>query len=198
MSAAIRLSSSVVLASLILSACDGSPSDPFAAAPYQCASLGGGAASIQQSCINCPQNAVQNPALAIDGALDTAATISLYNQSSTVAGQSQISLRATAQAGIVFAAGSRAGLLLTLPQAEQLNYSATVTTYLDGQPQETLPVTTAHTGAQTGATIYAGFDRSRPTSLPFDSVEVLIAESAPGLEEHRYQVIEFCGDGGLR
>lgn len=162
---------------------------------FFCSPVGGGGATVGSSCVNCPRDAASNTSLAIDTDLATAAGLTLFHQDDVAAQQSQITLRGTAQGGVVFAAGAKAGLVFGLPTGQSVRYSATVSTYLGGVQQESRAVVVGHTGATNGELVYLGFDPAQPTTRAFDAVELTIAETAPGAERHDYRVFEFCSNG---
>ena len=165
---------------------------------FTCSPVGGGSATVSSSCVSCPSNAATNARLAIDTNLETAAGLTLFNSSDVTAQQGQISLRGTAQSGIIFPAGSKAGLIIGLPTGQSVRYSATVNTYLSGTQQETRNVVTGNTGATNGEVRYFGFTAASPTTRNFDAVEISITELTPGAERHDYRIFEFCSDGVAR
>lgn len=162
---------------------------------FICSPVGGGNATAQTSCVTCPTNAISNKLYAIDTNLDSFAGISLFQPGSSSNQQGDISLRATAQSGVVFPAGSRAGLIFGLPTGQNVRYSATVLTYLNGTQQESRQVVVGNTGATHGEIQYFGFDSTVPTTLQFNAVEITITETLPNLERHDYRAFEFCSDG---
>jgi hypothetical protein len=193
----------VVLAGLGLCGCSGgggadnrAPGStvPPSGAPFGCAPIGGGAATTSAGCVNCPSNAIAGRAASVDADFGSAATMTLYNPGDSASLQGQMSLRGIAQSGIVFPEGGRAGLVVRLPDASSIAYTATVTTYLGGTVQEARAVETEPSSS--GELAYFGFDAATPTTQQFDAIELAIVESAPSLEEHVFQVLEFCSDGG--
>jgi hypothetical protein len=162
---------------------------------FACATVGGGSATINATCVNCPQNAIANSASAIDTNLDTAATFSFYHPADQASNTSSLRLTATAQSGIVFPAGGKAGLIFGLPTGQNVRFSATINTYLSGTLQDSRNVVAGNNGATNGEIRYYGFDSSTPTTKQFDSVELLLTETLPSLEQHTYRAFEFCADG---
>lgn len=151
---------------------------------------------MSSSCVNCPGNSATNVKLAIDTNLDTAAGLTLFNSSGDPTAQSgQISLIGKAQNGIVFPAGSKAGVIFGLPIGGNVRYSATLNTYLSGTLQESDAVVVGVAGATNGEIRYYGFTPANPTTKSFDAVEIAITELTPNAERHDYRVFEFCGDG---
>ena len=194
----------LLIATGLLAACGGGGTGGGAGGPvgsggnaalFACAPVGGGSATVKSTCVNCPGNTPTDTTLAIDTNLDTAASFSFYHPSDTSTQQSQISLRGTAQSGIVFPAGSKAGLIIGLPVGQNVRYSATVNTYWNGTLQETRNAVVGNTGATNGELRYFGFDGSTPTTKTFDAVELSLTESLPSLEQHTYRVFELCSDG---
>jgi len=195
----------VILAtSSFLSACGGGGSnrdgstEERSSSSFSCSPVGGGGATVSSSCVNCPRDAASNPGLAIDTDLTTAAGLTMFHQDDIAAQQSQITLRGTAQSGLVFPAGSKAGLAVGLPTGQNVRYSASVATYLGGAQQESRAVVVGHTGATNGELQYFGFDAAQPTTRAFDAVELSISETTPGLERHDYRVFEVCSDGARK
>ena len=176
----------------------GTPAPGGNAANFDCMPIGGGSATVSVSCINCPRSIGQNRANAIDTNLDTSAGFSLFNPGDTASVQGQFTVRGTAQDGVIFAAGDRAGLIFGLPVGENVQYTAIVRTFLDGTEQESRNVVTGHTGATNGEVEYFGFDTANPTTMQFDTVAVEVTETLPSEEEHIFSVFEFCGDGGAK
>jgi hypothetical protein len=145
-----------------------------------CDSITGGTSSVTST------GPASNPAAAADGDLYSYGTLLLTatSQSGTI--------RATAQDGVVFPAGSRAGAFVTY--LNQGSSNATLfRTYLDGVLVETESPGSGifdPTDSGTGATFYSGF----VTSAPFDAVEFSeIDNGANGTAE--YRVYEICSDG---
>lgn len=107
-----------------------------------------------------------------------------------------MAIRATAQKGIVFPAGNRAGVLfryITLYPpyfyGPDLVYEFTVRTFLAGALQETVVDTVPSVFAAYGPEDFYG----GPTTQPFDAVEFSIRRATAGLETNGY-VFEFCSD----
>lgn len=171
---------------------------PGAEAAFTCSYLGGDATTLSSLCVNCPHNAYADARAAIDLDLDTAASMTLYNPNDSAAQQGTLSLRATAPDGVVFAAGSTPGVALQLPVGSNVSYSATVVTYLDSVQRETYLAEPGHAGASNGELAYFGFPAGAATTMAFDAVELIVNESAPGLEQHVFKPIEFCSDGALK
>jgi hypothetical protein len=130
------------------------------------------------------------PAFSVADAADG----SLYSHGElrlTTASQSG-SIRATAQDGVVFPAGSVAGVFSTYMNQGTSN-ATLIRTYLEGVQVETaspLAVIFEPTEGGTGAEFFVGFE----TSQPFDAVEFSETDNgANGTAE--YRVYEICSDG---
>jgi hypothetical protein len=158
--------------------------------------VGGGQARTSSDQINSSDAAVSHPERAIDQDLGSAAVLNLHRADDVAAQHSQVTLRGTAQAGVVFAAGSKAGVVIARPAGRGLNYSLTLSTWMNGVQQDSLNLGASDTAD--GQAEYLGFDERNPTTRAFDAVEVRVAETAPGLEPHEFRLFEFCGDGAAR
>lgn len=170
----------VVLTLASLSACGSGPGGDDASVACVGSLAGGGTQVTAAPCATCT---VTNAPHAIDGVAETFAAID-FNNADPVTHQhpgGAAALRATAQSGIVFPAGSRAGALLTV--ARGADSTLTIQTYLGTQPQEaaSMPVSPRDGALQV-------FE----TSLPFDGVELQLADfsASNGAE---FRVYEFCG-----
>jgi hypothetical protein len=164
------------------------------AAAFACSYLGGGAATVENGCVNCAQDAIADPANAIDMDLSTATVLSTYHPDDVLnATATVLTLTAKAQSGVVFPAMSRPGVAIRTP-AGYSDYYVTVNTFLAGHLQGShWEVPQQHSS---GEFAYFGFRSG--TTKPFDEVQFVINENRPNVEEHVYKVFEFCADGALR
>lgn len=145
-----------------------------------CDSITGGGSTVSST------GPATDAADAADGSQYTYGILELTSTSQTG------TLRATAQDGVVFPAGSRAGAF-----AEYLNQGSSnvtsIRTYLDGVLVESSsPATSIFDPTDGGipAAVYTGF----VTSAPFDAVEFSeVDNGANGTAE--YRVYEICSDG---
>lgn len=159
-----------------------------AVAATQCTTLSGGrtlASPISDAgCLSCNTT---YPQRAVDGNLSTAATLvgaavvdGLYG------------LRATAQKGIVFPAGSKPGVVLEVNKSISVATDAqgTVRTYLGRALQNEYVFDAANLLDVNLVGQYRGMVRFK-ASKPFDAVEVRFSGSYTG---YTIEVFEFCSD----
>ena len=160
---------------------------------FTCTSIGGGLGTIEAGCINCKQGSIESKESAIDGDLTSATVLNTYHPEDLAQQQVVMTLKATAQKGVVFPAGSSGGIAIQLPTGTP-HYNISVQTFLEGELQSTHE----ETGYEhpEGRYHYIGFD-PYGTSIPFDTVQMVLTETAPNVEEHVYRVLEICGDGAL-
>ena len=143
-----------------------------------CNSITGGGSRVTSS------GPVSNPGAAADGDLNSYATLNINTASQTA------SIRATAQSGIIFPSGSRAGAFVTFGNQQGSN-ATVVRTYLRGVMQETSTPANAifdFAGSGTDANLYTGFTTSRQ----FDAVEFSETDNSAAPV---YRVYEICSDG---
>lgn len=144
-----------------------------------CDSITGGASTVSST------GPATNPGKAADG--------DLYSYGALVFTPSGSgTIRATAQDGVVFPAGSRVGAFVSFVNQSGSN-ATTVSTYLDGVPVESKnPGNGIFEPAfgGTGADLYTGF----VASAPFDAVEFSEVTSG-GTQTSEYRVYEICSDG---
>jgi hypothetical protein len=173
--------------STALSACGGGggngsePGNPGETLPAvgNCESITGGESQV--SSIATPGGSVLYQELAIDGNFGTHAEMTAIPGGTT-------SLRATAQSGIVFPAGTFAGITAVCEQ-ESNGYLITISTLLGGTPQES--------AVSACDPVQQGF----VTNKPFDAVQVdvqvppqtHIYTCYPCAAERSLSVYEFCG-----
>jgi hypothetical protein len=147
-----------------------------------CTGLTGATASAQTSCVGgCGGDFSE---AAVDGDLGTYAILQL---NSGAAGS--LSIRATA-AGVTYPAGTPAAVVYGIVRTggDSVNTTETITTYLEGTPQET--GNTKPPAGSTNGDVEAG-RRVMATNLPFDAIEVTYAQTG-GTAEVELQVYEFC------
>jgi hypothetical protein len=149
-----------------------------------CAAITGGGAQALET-LNCVGCTVENRNAAIDGDLGSFATLYLPPNSS-----GNVALRATAQSGVVYADGTPAAVVYGIQRSDgnSLSTTQTITTYLDGVPQQT-----GNAGPNNGVD---GGDqpvgrRAIGTNLPFDAIELTYAQSA-GTADVAVRIYEFC------
>lgn len=155
-----------------------------------CTSItGGGTAvstSISAGCANC---SISNEGAAADGDLSTSATMTVNN---APAGQGA-AIRVTAQGGVVFPAGQRAGAVVSVPSGTAQNYTVTIRTYLTGALQES--DSSDNSGGGCGFCGGHGFSFDGfTTTKQFDAVEVFINNTQAGGTPN-FGVAEVCSDG---
>lgn len=177
----------MVIASLLISGCDGGGnSGGGGAGGINCAAISGGGTQATQS-VQCTGGACSgsNKDAAIDNNLGSFATLHLEpNAAGTVR------LRATAQDGVVYPAGTPATVVYGIARSagNSLNTAETISTYLDGVLQET--GNASSTNGSTSGSKPAG-RRGIGTVLQFDAIELIYAQSG-GTATVDIQVYEFC------
>lgn len=183
------------LALVILSACgisvDGTGADSATKrGKISCESIFGGGskvvAAIDQGCAICTTSDV---AFAADGDLSSFANVSV---SVSVPNQG-VTIRATAQPGLVFPAGNRAGVFFNGPagpvQTETGGNGLSVRTYLGGQLQESPSDQNLY--GTLGGNPYSF--QSFQATLPFDAVEVFITSLS--MTNTPFELNEICSNG---
>lgn len=165
-----------------LSACGGGGSDDGAT----CNSINGPGAQVTSSCLGCT---ISNPDNAADGDLDSAASAAAIAPASNVS----VTIRATAQNGVVYPAGSIAGVFYTPHGNVCDNCAITINTYMNGVLQDTRSGTNNSSGHGSKAAYFTGME----TLLPFNAVEIVDSGAAGSLESNALlDVYEICSDGG--
>lgn len=140
-----------------------------------CDSITGGGATVTSS------GPVSNSNAAADGDLGTYAALNLSVTSQTA------SVRATAQDGIVYPAGSKAGAFVLYANQGSANVT-TIRTYLNGAPVEaSTPGTSIFEPAGPG--FYSGFT----ATAPFNAVEFNETDNGTSGSPD-YRVYEICSD----
>ena len=170
----------------LIAACGGGGNDssgnPFG---INCTAISGGGTqatqSVQCSVANCTGN---NKDAAIDNNLSSFATLRMEQNAS-----GNVKLRATAQNGIVYPAGTPAAVVygLTRTGGNSTGAVQTITTYLGGVQQETNNV--GNSGGVQGGNETAG-RRAMGTTLQFDAIELTYLQTGGAAVE--IQLYEFC------
>ncbi len=164
---------------LILAGCSGS-SDGSG----HCNAITGGATQVDApgSCTGCTAT---NPHLAIDGNTVSAATLVIET-----AGSGTMHLRAIAQDGVVYPAGTRLSVFAeSVFDGEATSHTVELRTYLDGVATGDSRQLTGINGARG-----AGLARDRyflETNFPFDAAELAHTQST-STGDITYQIYEFC------
>jgi hypothetical protein len=170
----------VLLAAPLLGACGSGGGSGGGGGNVACDSITGGDSMVTST------GPAANVGDAADGNLYSYGALQL-----TTAEQSG-SIRATAQDGVVFPAGSRAGVFTSYLNQGTSN-ATTLRTYLNGVPVETAsPLAWSFEPAYggTGAEFYLSFE----TTQPFNAVE--FAETDNGANgTAQYRIYEICSDG---
>lgn len=171
------------VATLLLAGCKGGGGDD---GPPFCQAIGGGGAVATETCdANCNQ---ENIGASVDANFRSYATIG-------VSVQSHGTLRGTAQDGLVFS-GPAGVYVHKPPLVNGGSFDITITTYLDGVPQETQLAYNESVGTDNTFCNYCGEDGANnfygiPTNLPFDAIEMSYTQSA-GTQYREIRVFEFC------
>ena len=168
-----------------LAACEAGDNGDLASVSACIGTFSGGAVSTNVG--GCSICGTSNGGLAVDGARASYASLRL--------GDGATDLRATAPSGVVFPAGNFAGALMLIPQSYAPQTQWTVTTYLNGLPQESRTPANASgddPANPTGTDDFYGFT----SSMPFDAVEFHLSGGSPGINTStvpEIRVYEFCG-----
>jgi hypothetical protein len=188
--------SAVFLGSVTLASCLGGGGDGFDGGGTgfsQCESITGGnsrvTTSVASGCFGC---SVSEPELAADGDLFSAATVDVPN---SFAGQG-VSVRATAQPGIIFPAGQQAGVYFVGPTSSGFSspdLAVTISTYLGGELQETPTSYELHGPDETGGDYSL---KSFATSKAFDAVEVMISNTQAATGP--FSIYEICSNSSVQ
>lgn len=170
-------------ATLLLSACGGAASEGSGAI---CEAFGGGASTV--NAMPSAGGSVTGAPNAFDGSLTSFATYT------PAAGNGTLTIRGTAQRGVVEPGGQTAGVLLTEPATTQ-TVQITISTYLEGRLQAT-GTPGAQAGNGSGQTC-RGICENRnglsyfaiETTAPFDAIEATLQVSGSLAD---LQVRELC------
>ena len=171
-----------------LAACDssggGKDGIPDSIGPINCAGLTGATATGNVAC-TAGTCGVDFHQAAVDHDLRTYAVLTMTSNTS-----GSVSIRATAQEGVTYPAGTPAAVVYGIDRTEgnTIGNTVRITTYNDGALQE------SEQGGTTNGTGGGDEDAGRHainTSLPFDAIELNYVQSGgtAGLE---VQVYEFC------
>lgn len=174
---------------LVLGCGGGGKSDQERAAAISCQAVTGGGTSVSvtNTCTNCSSSA---EGAAIDGDSRSAARLAM-----NTAASGSIAIRVTAQDGVVYPAGTLAGLILQAQtDGNHTSQNFTVSTYLDGAATGD----TAQVGPTNGvgggsATNFGPQKGSTGTLLPFDAIEFAYTQTS-GTDSITLSVYEFCTD----
>ncbi|MEK6805559.1 MAG: hypothetical protein AABY95_02790 [Pseudomonadota bacterium] len=215
----------VLLCAILLSACNSSEPGKFVATTKslesgskdqinteinrRCTPLGGGAATVEFSAgVLCPECAATESGKSIDGTDETYTSLD-----APVGAPGAMTLRATAQPGVTFPAGSNATLTLSTAgnrtgpvSSTGQNWFMIVRTYLAGAVQEE-ESDTASLNSTEDSRLIVGIQ----TTKPFDAIEAVFDRSginpAQGqilsfntsdyMSDGNARVHEFCGDFDL-
>lgn len=129
----------------------------------------------------CGTCASSSEAQSIDGNFDTKGSATFPNISGGT-----IELRATAQSGVVFPAGSSAGVVYGLTGTNQVAMTLSIVTYLAGAQQQTYQIFTSGSGGGDGSKKKTVFT----STMPYDAVALSYnraSGSAASLDAY-----EFC------
>lgn len=167
--------------SLLLGACSGGGSGGN---QRLCEYITGGMTTVQ-SMVGCASCTYSNLPEAIDGNQDSAATIDIG-----IGGGGVAAIRAIAQDGITYPAGSQAGVVLAYHFNNSTSPVLLVSTYLDGAQQEQFQF-----GGISGV---GGGSKPRSlylfrTTLAFDATEFSFSRGTSN-EAADFQIYEFCSD----
>jgi hypothetical protein len=186
----------LALAASLLAACGGGSSD----ASRACVTISGGTTQVTTSpqalCSGCT---IANGPNAIDGDMTTSATAAF-----DPSGTGTLTIRATAQQGVVFPAGSQAGAFLTFVAQDPAKpyLGVYVDTYLGGVRQDRIWDSGGFVGSSSSGNFGYGCNkpcdgsrRNITGSAPrdFDAVEIGLARDKSGVTE-QVEVAEFCSD----
>ena len=206
---------SIAMAVMLLAACGGGtndvPATPSAdtnagtdannstSSAAFCDSISGGGAKVSSSvdpgCVGC---SISNLPAAADGDLSTSASVSVGIEVATQG----VSIRATAQSGMVFPAGNNATVAFTEnlsgTSLALLDSGTVLRTYLGGVLQETANDLQGYDCASCGpgGTPYSAV--SFQTTKQFDAVEIFMDPgiNSSGLTGPNIQVFEICSNSG--
>ncbi|HUR41360.1 MAG TPA: hypothetical protein VM240_09350 [Verrucomicrobiae bacterium] len=170
----------------ILGACGGGGGggDGGGGSGLNCAAITGGGTQVLPT-LNCAGCTVSNAPAAIDGNTDTYASLFM-----PAGAGGTLALRATAQEGIVYPAGTPAAVIYAIARSSgnALNTAETITTYLNGAPQQTGNAGSVNNVS--GGNVQRG-RRAISTVQQFDAIEVTYTQSG-GTASSELQVYEFC------
>ena len=149
----------------------------------RCDSISGGNSSVST------EGPVSNAGAAVDNDLESFASLNLSTASRTA------SIRATAQEGVAYPAGARAGAFVTMRNQGSSN-ATTVRLFMEGTLVEQSNITNSindPTAEGTAAERYVGLT----SSVTFDAVELVQTDNGSSVTP-TYQVHEICSDGAVQ
>ena len=158
------------------------------AATTVCTKVSGGLTAVRSAIEgNCPGCTTQNPGRAIDGNLNTNASITI-----PIGIDVSARLRALAQRGIVYPAGSTPGVIFDLKKSGAVSVAneSMVRTLLNSSSQGSSESAVETLADVTLAGVYRSVQRVKAKS-PFNSVEFELIGNMSG---HEIRVYEFCSD----
>lgn len=179
-----RLSSGIAFAASVLML---GLAGEAAAATVQCTSITGGGTKVSSVLAGtCPGCSIADADKAIDGNLNTFATITV-----PAAVEGGFSLRATAQRGIAFAAGSKPGAVVRITKATSaaVETRGIVRSYLGNAAQNEKEFGSSVLGINIVGSESGTF--VLPATKTFNAVEYAVEGS---FTEYFVQVFEFCSD----
>ena len=177
----------IALAAALLAGCGGGDGAVVDALERCRAIQGGGTRasfSITPSCVGCT---VSEPQRAIDGDGGSYATLHMPAGSGGT-----VALRATAQTGTVFAAGSLAGFVAAVTYGPSASAVTEIVTYAGGVEQERIPLRIDGTGSASGPLDRPGYEAAQATRQ-YDAVEFSFTRSS-GTGEMTTRVHAFCSN----
>jgi len=145
---------------------------------------------------NCAGCTISDPGRAADGDLYSSADVKAVADAQTITS----TIRATAGNGVVYPAGSVAGVFITDDSSVCGQCGGVINTYLKGQAQESSSslMNSDVNGNGSAAAIYSGLK----TTKPFDAVEIVDSSSGGqgnfGTTTPVFRVYEICSNGGVR
>lgn len=157
-----------------------------------CGSGGGGGGNVACDSITGGGSTVTSTGPAVNAAKAADGDLGSYGALHLTATSQSGTIRATAQDGVVFPAGSRVGAFVSFLNQGNSN-ATTIRTYLDGVLIENGDPGSGFfdfTGGGTPADFYTGF----VASAPFDAVEFSEIDTG-GNGTAEYRVYEICSDG---
>ena len=178
----------IALAAALLAGCGGGGGGAVTDALERCRAIQGGGTrasfSITPSCVGCT---VSEPQRAIDG--DGGSYATLYMPAGS---GGTVALRATAQTGTVFAAGSLAGFVAAVTYGPSASAVTEIVTYAGGVEQERIPLRIDGTGSASGPLDRPGYEAAQATRQ-YDAVEFSFTRSS-GTGEMTTRVHAFCSN----
>lgn len=178
---------SIAVAAALLAGCGGGD-EAVADALGRCGSIHGGGTrasfSVTPSCVGCT---VSEPQRAVDGDGGSYATLHMPAGSGGT-----VALRATAQSGTVFAAGSLAGFVAAVTYGPSTSAVTEIVTYAGGVEQERIPLRIDGTGSANGPLDRPGYEAAQ-AARQYDAVEFSFTRSS-GTGEMTTRVHAFCSN----